>query len=238
METTPVRGRDDGRLTVLGAPGWGSVCVCVVFALVGAGTGRLLGPLAHWLVTLPWAPMQGPARLVAALPAPVLYAVGAVAGLALGLVARHEQLVIRLTGDHVVLSRKGRQHGFARDAVATVFRDGKDLVLLGHDGGELARQACDIDANRVADAFAAHGYRWAKSDPHGDRFRRWVPGTPGLPAGADALLKARQTALDKKGPTADEAGELRDELARLGVVVRDEKRRQYWRPLRAEGEPS
>ncbi|CAM5722799.1 hypothetical protein SALBM311S_11663 [Streptomyces alboniger] len=68
--------------------------------------------------------------------------------------------MIRLSGDHVVLARKGREREFSRDAVAAVFRDGKQLVLLGHDGGELARQECDLSAGRVVDAFTRHGYAW------------------------------------------------------------------------------
>ncbi|MEU8916541.1 CysS/YqeB C-terminal domain-containing protein [Streptomyces nigrescens] len=51
---------------------------------------------------------------------------------------------------------------------------------------------------------------------------------PGLPQGANALLKARAQLLDKKSSTED-LRELREELARVGVVVRDEKRQQYWR---------
>lgn len=50
---------------------------------------------------------------------------------------------------------------------------------------------------------------------------------PGLPDGADALLKARAAALTKGDK--DDATELRAELARLGVVVRDEKKRQFFR---------
>ncbi|WP_420911227.1 CysS/YqeB C-terminal domain-containing protein [Streptomyces nigrescens] len=51
---------------------------------------------------------------------------------------------------------------------------------------------------------------------------------PGLPQGANALLKARAQLLDKRSSSGD-LRELREKLARMGVVVRDEKRRQYWR---------
>lgn len=228
------RGPQGGRLSVLGQPTWSTVCVYVGFVLAGAGVGWLVDLLADWLVTLPSAPLQGPAEVVASIPVLVLPAAGSVAGLALGLVAQHEQLVIRLSDDRVVLTRKGREQEFPHDAVARVFRDGKQLVLLGHDGGELTRQECDLDVGRLADAFTDHRYAWMDADPHRDEFRRWVPDTPGLPEGANAILKARQESLDKKGPD-DDVRELRDELARLGVVVRDEKRRQYWRTFRPSG---
>jgi hypothetical protein len=229
------RGSQGSQLTVLRQPTLSTVCIYVVFMLVGAGAGWLVGLLADWLVTLPWAPLQGPAELVASIPAPWLPAAGAVTGLALGLVAQHEQLVIRLSYDRVVLTCKGRERKFPRDAVAAVFRDGKQLVLLSHDGGELTRQECDLDVGRVADAFTEHNYVWANVDPHQDEFRRWVPGMPGLPEGANAILKARQESLEKKGPSHDDVWELRGALARLGVVVRDEKRRQYWRTFRKSG---
>ncbi|MFM9578150.1 YqeB family protein [Streptomyces caniscabiei] len=223
------------RLTVLGQSAWGAVCVYFVFVLAGAGVGWLVGFLADWLVTLPGVPLQGPAELVASVPAPWLPAAGSVAGLALGLDAQHEQLVIRLSDDRAVLTSKGRAQEFSRDVIAAVFRDGKQLVLLGHDSGELTRQECDLDVGRVADAFTEHGYVWADADPHKDEFRRWVRDTPGLPEGANAILKARQESLEKKSPSDDDVRELREELARLGVVVRDEKRRQYWRTFRNAG---
>ncbi|WP_262402770.1 hypothetical protein [Actinomadura sp. CNU-125] len=104
-------------------------------------------------------------------------------------------------------------------------------MLLGHAGGELYRQECDLSFRRVAEAFTEHGYLWADADPHKNEYRRWVPDLPDLPRGANALLKARQKPLKEKGSDAEDVRELRDELARLGVVVRDQKRRQYVRTL-------
>ncbi|MFH9660221.1 hypothetical protein ACH4NF_19290 [Streptomyces sp. NPDC017248] len=153
----------------------------------------------------------------------------------LGLVAQYEQVVVRLSGERVVLTSRGREREFPCDVIAAVFRDGKQLVLLGHDGGELTRQECDLNTGRVADAFTEHGYAWADVDPHQGEFRRWVPGAPGLPEGANALLKVRQESLEKKEPSHEDVRELREELARLGVVVRDEKRRQHWRTFRKAG---
>ncbi|MFJ7078113.1 hypothetical protein [Streptomyces sp. NPDC098781] len=51
---------------------------------------------------------------------------------------------------------------------------------------------------------------------------------PGLPEGADALMRARAAARERDGG-ADDSRELRGELLKLGVVVRDEGKRQYWR---------
>lgn len=235
MRKEPDRDPQGGnRLTVLSEPVWSTVCVYLVFMLAGAGVGWLAALLADWLITLPSAPLREPAQLVASIPAWLLPAVGSATGVTLGLVAHHEQLVIHLSDDRVALTRKGREEEFSHDAIATVFRDGKQLVLLGHDGTELTRQDCDLNADRVAGAFTEHGYAWADTDPHRDEFRRWVPDTPDLPEGANALLKARQDSLERKDTSDDDLHELRDELARLGVVVRNEKRRQYWRQAAAD----
>jgi hypothetical protein len=58
-----------------------------------------------------------------------------------------------------------------------------------------------------------------------------VESDPDLPQAADAFLRARARAL--KDDKTDDVAELRDELARLGVVVRDEKKKQYWRAQRS-----
>lgn len=219
------------RPTVLREPLWATACVYVIAALGGAVAGWLVGLLADWLVTLPWAPMKGPARLITSIPAPALPGVGLVAGLAVGLVAQYEQLTVRLDDSHVTLTRKGRNQRFAREDIATFCRDGRQLVVLDTQGGELARHDCGLNFTRVADAVTAYGYTWSDTDPYKDDFRLWVPDLPGLSQGANALLKARQKTLKDKGSDNEDVRELREELARLGVVVKDEKRRQYIRTL-------
>ncbi|MFE1175983.1 hypothetical protein [Streptomyces sp. NPDC058773] len=218
--------------TVLAQPAWTAVLLHLVLVLSGAGLGLMVKLLAEWLVTLPWAPMQGPAKLLTSVPEPWLtvglLSAGAVLGLIVALIARYEELSVTVADERMTLTRKGSSQEFAHDRVDRAFLDGRQLVLLDGDGGELARESCDVDARRLAGTFRMHGYAWADEDPHKDDFRRWVPDTPGLPPGADALLKARAQRLEKKGSTED-LRELRDELAGLGVVVRDEKRRQYWR---------
>lgn len=216
---------------------WFLTLFCVV---CGAGVGWLVTLLAKWLVTLAWAPLQGPAELLTSVPEPWLsvggVGVGGLVGLVVGFVAVHESLAVRVCAGRVVLIVRDSSQEFGRDEIALVVRDGKQLVLLGADGMEIAREECGLSWQRVADAFAEHGYRWADEDPHREEFRRWVPGMPGLPVGADALLRARAAAREKD-EGADDARELRGELLRLGVVVRDEKRRQYWRTPRMPQAP-
>ncbi|WP_199433835.1 YqeB family protein [Qaidamihabitans albus] len=225
------------RPTVVAEPTWVFALLWVAFPLLGAGAGWLVRLAADWLVSLPWAPMQGPAELVSSLPEPHvtigLVALGALAGLVVAFLARHESLTVEVARDRVVLARKGAAHEVPGESVAAAFLDGKDLVLLGSDTGELARESSDVDAERLAAAFREHRYRWLDDDPYREEFRRWVPDTPGLPAGANALFTARERALGRGGSEED-ARELRDELAKLGVVVRDAEKRQYWRLARPD----
>ncbi|MDC0769265.1 YqeB family protein [Streptomyces sp. HD] len=210
-----------------------SAWVLVLF-WVGCGVvvGGLAPLLADWLVTLPWAPLDGPAELLSSVPEPWrtigAVGVGALLGLVVGLIAVHESLAVSVSRGGVALTVRDASQEFGCDEVGLVVRDGKQLVLLGPDGMEIAREDCHLAWRRLADAFAGRGYQWSDVDPYREEFRRWVPGTPGLPEGADALLRARAAAQQKDGNSED-VRELRRELLRLRVVVRDEKKRQYWR---------
>ncbi|MFF7378577.1 hypothetical protein ACIP4Q_19840 [Streptomyces massasporeus] len=223
-----------GGATELAESARAMVLFCVA---CGAVAGALLPLLARLLLSLPWAPFEGPAELLTSVPEPALtlgtIAVGVLGGLLLGFTAVHESLSVRVTDTHVTLTIRDSAREFTREEISVFFRDGKQLVLLGPDGLEPAREHCGLNWQRLADALTAHGHTWASEDPHRAEFRRWVPGTPGLPPGANALLRARAQA--RKGEDhAEEARELRGELLRLGVVVRDEGGRQYIRVATAQ----
>ncbi len=69
-------------------------------------------------------------------------------------------------------------------------------------------------------------------DPYRQEYRRWVEDHPDLPAGLNGLLKARARALEQDD--REDLAELDGELAGLGVVLREVKRRQYWRRVRTD----
>ncbi|MEV0675483.1 hypothetical protein AB0I60_03065 [Actinosynnema sp. NPDC050436] len=214
-------------------PPWLSAVMWFGFPVLGAAAVYAVKLLAGLLLTLPWVPFEGPLRLVDSVPEPWgtvgAIALGAVAGLVLAVIGKHESLSVSVDRHEVVLDRGEDTTAVPAERVDAVFLDGKQLVLLGHRQEELAREQSDLRPVELAEAFRGQGFRWLDADPHHDAFRRWVPGTPGLPIGADALLKARDRALRGKDKSMKDARELRAELARLGVVVRDRKERQYWR---------
>lgn len=188
----------------------------------------LLKLAAEWLVTLRWVPFKGPLELIDSIPEPAAtlgsLGIGLIIGVVLALMAHSESLTVAVADDQVTLTDgENRVSTFPKEQVSAVFRDGSKLVLLGRDTAELARKPHDLSASRLADAFRAHGYPWTDADPHAERYRRWVPDMPGLPVGANALFTARDKA------DSDDSKELRAELAKLGVLVHDDKGKQYWR---------
>ncbi len=204
------------------------------FGALGLALGYFLPHLADWLARLPWAPFQGPARLIAEFDGPwlrvVLTALGGIAGLVIARAAVREMLTAVVTDAEVRFEKDGKRYVIGKSDIGSVFTDGKYVVVLGKSGCELLREKIDEPANRWADAFRKHGYPWSEDgDPYQEHYRRWVPDTPDLPAVVNALLKARERALQKKDRADIE--DLRKELVKLGYVVREEETRQYWRKV-------
>lgn len=215
--------------TVVREPTWVWVLVWSVFPLLGAAAGWLVVSVSGWAADLRWLPFRGVFRLLdryAGAPVTVgAVAAGAVVGLGFAYAGHRDKLTVTVDGGGVDLRRDGRDRRVDRAAVAAAFADGKHLVLQDAGDGELAREKSDLPPAALAAAFRAHGYPWRDADPHAADFRLWVEGLPDLPPGADPLLRARARVLGKR----EEAAELRSELARIGVLVRDEKKRQYVR---------
>lgn len=220
---------------VVTEPAWTPVLVWGGFPPVGAGVGFLLKSVAGWIAGLQWAPFQGPFKLLASMREPnatiVALLVGGIAGLVFATLAAAESLTVTVSGDSVELARRWKEpREIHRTKIASAFLDGKSLVLLGANSAELAREKSDLDGAALQAAFEKHGYTWLQADPHAGDFRRWVPDDPAVPGTANALLKARAKAISKDNE--EDVAELRAELANIGIVVRDEKKRQYWRPIR------
>lgn len=221
-----------GGATVVAPPAGERTLIRLGFPVAGAGVAWLLKLAAGWVAGLPWAPFQGPFELVASVPEPIAtvgaLVVGVVAGLVLVYLAEGDYVIARVGDDEVTLTKGGSSTTVLRASVSAVFLDGKQLVVLGRRTEELLRLGGDVKAASLAAAFEAHRYPWREEgDPHRDAYRRWVDGLPDLPAGADALFRARGRALERDD--TDDADQLREELGGMGVVVRDVDKRQHWR---------
>ncbi|RKN37911.1 YqeB family protein [Streptomyces hoynatensis] len=219
--------------TVLGLPVGDRVVLFAGIPVLGALIGLCLPWVAERAAGVRWLPGRGPLRVIASHEGPWttagLCGAGLLVGLCFGAYAAHVSLRVTLTDAMLRSVRAGRERCIARPEVDAVFLDGKQLVLLDRESRQLLSDRIEAPPKEVARAFTAHGYPWVKGDPYAGLYRRWVPETPDLPPAVNALLKARQVALEKKAE--EETAELRAEVERLGYVVRDRSARQYWRPL-------
>jgi hypothetical protein len=213
------------QTTTVPTPWWIRLLVWLCLPLVGAALAFLL------LRVFVWLPLPGPFDLVHNLPDKIATiigpAVGAIAGLIFAGLVDRESLTVRLTMTGVVLTRPGTKRVLPRGEVAVAFRDGDQLILLGRTGRELAHEPCHLAKTKLQTAFSSYGIAWSDQDPYLEAYRRWVPDLPELSPSAHAVFAARQKALES-GDDGDK-GELREELGRLGLVVRDQRKRQYWR---------
>lgn len=142
------------------------ILVCTVGGTVLGGVGELVW---EWMTTQSWGPRIGPTKLLSVLPSPwptiVVAAVGAVAGLLLGLIAAHESLSVNVSAARVVLTVRDEQREFASNEIGQVLVARKQLILLDQNGQELTRQDCDLNPRRLVTAFARHGYSCAEGTP-------------------------------------------------------------------------
>lgn len=224
---------DEETATVLGLSRTTRLVLLAGGPLLGLALGYFLPTIATWLSGLPWIPMRGPLRLVAALDAWWAHAALMLAGVILGLLLAHaaitESLRVTVTDRRLRLDREGKSRTVERAEVSAVFVDGPHLVVLDQASRQLVRERHDSTAAKIARAVRAHGYPWRDRDPYEQLYRRWIRDSPDLPGPVNAVLAARETALRNK--VRQDIDELRDEVQNLGFVIRDEGHRQYWRPL-------
>ncbi|MEV0317881.1 hypothetical protein ACIBKX_03030 [Streptomyces sp. NPDC050658] len=227
------------RTTALGYPRGDLLVVLIGMPVLGLLLAVALPPLARWVAESPVLPWRDGITFVGSLDKPwqagVVTAVGLVAGLLIAVTEITEALKLKLTDARLETDQRDRVRTIERSDVSAVFLDGKDLVILDGTSREFARGPRTASAAKLARSFRAHGYPWREADPHARLFQRWIPGVPDLPTEAHAVLAAREAALKRKAGT--DARDLREMLQDLGVLVRDESKNQYWRPLKEEARP-
>lgn len=210
----------------------------VAFWLLWPAAGAALGAGLSWvldaLAGVDRLPVPGWLAAAADLAAPwdtvVLAAAGVVIGLLVAAGHQADLLVVEVDDTAFTVRRDTEVSRAARDEVTAVYRDGDALVALGARTEELVRVRGEVDESGLAAALRRHGYPWLPDgDPHRAAYRIFVPDSPEVPPLANAILKARATAL-RKG-RGKEAAALRRDLPRADVVVRDEKSVQYWRAV-------
>ncbi|WP_236707848.1 YqeB family protein [Brevibacillus choshinensis] len=225
---------NDNPVTVVGFTQIVHILVLIVPPALGLILGYFIPSIAKWAIQLPWIPFQGPLELIAHFHENwvvfVTTILGLIAGIWLSVEVMKDSLVITVSDDKVSLKIKGTVQNISRVDVASAFIDGKKVVLLGSTGNELARETYESAPADVARAFVKHDYPWLPTgDPYDGDYRLWVPETPELPPAVNALLKAREQALQKKD--AEAAKEMYREASRIGIVIRNKGMLQYWRQV-------
>lgn len=216
--------------------------------LIGGGTalGVLLGlfgpQLARSLTTLiertPF-PVHGLVERLGeidqAWSLPVLGGAGLLGGIFLAVVAAAEAPELEIARDHLEHRQEDRELWVERAGTAAAFRDRKDLVLLGADGGLRARlDVSDLSPARIHAALTGDGWPLRDDDPYDADFQPWADGRPGFTPEEQALLRERREERKDKAARrkADEA------LAAAGLVVRERDDRLQVRRVRGRRSPS
>ncbi|MGF9913123.1 DUF308 domain-containing protein [Paenibacillus ehimensis] len=222
------------HITVIGLTLFERIFVLITPPVVGLIVGYFLPSIADWAAGLPWFPFQGPLKLVASIQGMWLTIVttilGLIAGMWLSAEAIKNSLFITVSDDEVMLKIKDSTQRYSRSDIASMFIDGKKLILLGNTGQELASELYESTPAQIADTFVKHGYPWSfDGDPYEAEYRLWVDHTPDLSPALNALLRVREQALQKKD--VESAKEMQCEASKLGIMVRDRGKFQYWRNL-------
>ena len=230
---------DSSTKTVIGHSTVDKLVLYGGLPLLGLALGFFLPRIADWAAKQKWVPFQGPLELISKWDGwwvvAICIALGIVAGVLLAAMALEDTLKTTISTTEVEFLKHQKTTRVPREKVALAFLDGKEIVLQDSRSAELAREKHDQlsgDAKKIPAAFRTHGYPWSDAgDPHEGEFRRWVEDDPELSPAANAVLKARSKAFDQGDKGKADLRELRQELAKLGHVVRDRDKKQYWRSV-------
>jgi hypothetical protein len=231
---------DSSTKTVIGHSAADKLVLYGGLPLAGLVLGFFLPRIADWAAKQKWVPFQGPLELISRWDGwwvlASCLALGLIGGVLLAAMALEDTLKTTVSNTEVEFVKNQRTTRVPREKVALAFLDGKEIVLQDSRSAELAREKHDelgaAARTKIQTAFHAHGYPWSDAgDPHEGEFRRWIEDDPDLSPAANAVLRAREKAFDQGDKGKADLRELRQELAKLGHVVRDRDRKQYWRSV-------
>ncbi|WP_077324878.1 YqeB family protein [Virgibacillus siamensis] len=205
--------------------------IFIFLAIAGTVIGYFLPVIVGWLINIPIIPFQDLIKYILSLDGIwlriICTALGFCAGLFGALLIINDTLHITVNDREINIKQGGTNQSFQQNTIQYIYPDNKQLVIVGNNGYELLRSETDEKQKDLRTAFNDHGYPWSDDDPYADSFQRWVEGNPDLSPAVNALMRARDKALQKDDK--DEINDLRNELVKLGIIVRDEKKKQYWR---------
>ncbi|MGL5863956.1 MAG: YqeB family protein [Phycicoccus sp.] len=132
--------------------------------VVGAIVGVSLPYLARWVGDLPWAPFQGPMRLLGSFdPSWATWgrpAIGAALGALFAAYVIHQSPVLYVSDSHIEVIERGDRRRVPRSEVAGVYRTRNRIVVESDRGRRLFDGEVEGGKRVVRDAFLDHGYPW------------------------------------------------------------------------------
>lgn len=216
---------------VLGLTKGDKILIFLLFIVLGGLLGWFIPVISNWLLKLPVVPLEVIIEFVASLNSFWVSIVAAIIGIIIGIFLTFtifdETLEVTITSETIQLKLGDMIDIFDKKNISAIYMENKQLVILAKNSQELYRETFDLKIQTVRDAFKQYEYPWYDNDPYENQYQRWVLGHPDFPEKINALLYAREQSV-RKGKKED-AKVLQKDLAKLGVVIRDEKNAQYVR---------
>ncbi len=139
--------------------------VLVLFGGGGAVAGVLIPWLAGMAADLPWAPFQGPLRLLGSFDDAWLVwgrpAIGVFLGIAFATWVIANAAVLLISREEIRIKRRGEvTRVIPRDKVDAVYRERGKVVIFSDKGRELFRDDVEGTLDVIRDAFLDTAYPW------------------------------------------------------------------------------
>ena len=217
--------------TVLGFSKFEKALIILVPIVIAGLIGWFSPVIAEWVLTLPIVPMEKLISLIASFNSLwvsiVATVIGIIVGVLLTAIIFDESLEVTVSDQNLQLKLGDKVETIEKKDISTIYIENKQLIILGQNSDELYQEVIETKLDSVREAFYQYQYPWVDKDPYENQYQRWVLGHPDFPEKINALLYARESALrdDKK----KDAKYLREDLAKLGIVIKDERNGQYVR---------
>ena len=207
------------------------VIIVLVPMILGGLIGWFVPIIANWILKLPVVPMEKLILLITFFNSlwvsSIATVIGTIAGLLLGFIILNESLEVTISYNNLHLKCGEKINLMDTTDTLAIYIENKHLIILGQKSNELYREVIEVKKDTVREAFNKHQYPWYETDPFSSEYERWALGHTDFPEKINVLLYARDRALKEKKKA--DAKYLREDLAQLGAVIRDERNGQYVR---------
>lgn len=207
------------------------------FSIIGAALGYFLSSILAWINSVERFSNQKRISLITKIAdylnstlgewSTLLFLmIGLIIGIYLAKMLLRESPTVSVSKYNIEIANDLKSLTFIRDEIQDIYYD-EEFVIVGASGHELLRESYDIKKETLGNALRNYEYPFRSNDPYETYFKLWSSNTQELSTPVNALMKAR--AVVKKSKDKDERIDIDEELSKLGVIVKDEDKKQYWR---------